>query len=309
MKTGIKNGFFARSGRGRMALGLALLATLATMAGCAGSGPDVRPQDELRVNVDEILTQRAAHPAEPYYPYEMARWNRQAGRTAEARAHLDTALTLDPDYAPAAALLSRMHYESGRHDAAVLLLEDFLARNPEAPDALRVALALNLQALEDFDRSAAVLATCRDKSGPVSTALTFTHLQGDAYLTALPVARAAVKDNPHSAANHNNLGISLLYAGQPDEARTAFLHAVELDPELPGPLYNLAIVANFYFFDPDTGRDYFRRYQTAAAGGPVRDPDDLGTALGMSTTTASRLPDETSQAALMPVAAGGDHAP
>ncbi len=247
------------------------------LAGCSSTG--VGPRNGPAVDLAAVQAQRALAPDEPYWPFQQAQENWRQGQLDLARAHLDTALTLDPDYAPAAALLSRLQFEAGQYGQATVLLRAFIMRNPEAPDALRVALALNLQALAEPERSAEVLATCHDQSGPVRTAQAFVQLQGDDFESSLPDVRATVEANPHSAANHNNHGIALLYAGRPGEARDAFLRALEIDPELPGGLYNLAIVENFYFFDRVAGQDYFQRYQTAMGNRPAADPDDLGVIL------------------------------
>jgi len=200
---------------------------------------------------------------------------------------LDTALTLDPNYAPAVTLLSKTWYDAGQFNQAAQLLRTHLASNPEAPDVMRVALALNLQALSQPDASAEVLATCSTNSGALSTAKTFATLQGSEFLTSLAEAAEAVQENPDSAANHNNHGISLLYVGQPLAAREAFQRALDLEPELPGGLYNMAIVENFYFFDPTASNAYFAQYREVTKGQPLSDPDDLGTILGQDAQTAS----------------------
>ena len=94
-------------------------------------------------------------------------------------------------------------------------------------------------------------------------------------------ARRTLEANPRSAANHNNYGICLLYAGDPRGAREAFRKALEIDPELPGALYNMAIVEATYFFDEASGRAYFARYRQLASD----DPDDLATLLGEEVTS------------------------
>jgi Tfp pilus assembly protein PilF len=95
---------------------------------------------------------------------------------------------------------------------------------------------------------------------------------------AAEAARMALEADPASAANHNNHGIALLYAGRPDAARQAFLDALERDAALPGALYNLAIVEAFYFFDEDAARGWFDRY---VATGSRDDPDDLSAHFGL----------------------------
>lgn len=294
---------FARRRRGGVAIGLAGLIAVLALTGCAGSGAGPRhdPLQEPTVSLAEIRSQRLAAPAEPYWPFQLAAQQWAAGAGELARANLDTALTLDPDYAPAAALLAKIQYEAGEYEAGAERLQSYLDRNAEAPDALRVALALHLQALAEPERAASVLAACGEQNGPVRTARACAVLQSDDFAAGLPLAEAAVADNPRSAANHNNLGISLLYAGQPVAARESFQRALEIDPGLPGALYNLAIVENFYFFDRAAGRDYFQRYQQAAHNRPPADPDELGALL------ANPADGVGTQAALTAAAAGGSH--
>jgi Flp pilus assembly protein TadD len=105
----------------------------------------------------------------------------------------------------------------------------------------------------------------------VATARTYVKLRGEGFLDAEATAREALDANPKSAANHNNLGICLLYDGKPFAAREAFEAALAIDPQLPGALYNLAIVETVYDFDPDAGRRWFDRYLEVASD----DPDDL----------------------------------
>ncbi len=278
MRASLKN---ALHGSRTIAFVLAALFAASILSGCSGTGagPQDDPTAGHRVDLAAAQAQRALAPDEPYWSFVQGKEFWRQGQLDVARAHLDTALTTDPDYAPAAALLSRIEFEAGQYEMAAELLGGFIARNPDAPDPLRVALALNLQALAEPERSAEILAACADQSGSVRTAQAYVQLQGADFESSLPAVQAVVEANPNSAANHNNHGIALLYSGQPEEARAAFLRALKIDPDLPGGLYNLAIVENFYFFDRAAGQDYFKRYQTAMGNRPAADPDDLGAIL------------------------------
>jgi Flp pilus assembly protein TadD len=80
-----------------------------------------------------------------------------------------------------------------------------------------------------------------------------------------------LKKNGKSAVNHNNYGITKLRAGEPETAREAFLTAIEIDPSLPGPYYNLAILEKFYRFNDEAAVKWFGLYQERSRD----DPDGL----------------------------------
>ncbi|MGH2570961.1 MAG: hypothetical protein ACRDGR_07030, partial [bacterium] len=188
---------------------------------------------------------------------------------------LRAALAADPAHLPSVSLLSRLWWDARRHEEAVALLE--AARDAgNFPPELAAALALHYDALERVEEAANTAAQAEHDADRASlrSALAFLKLRGDDYLHAESVARRALDVDP-SAANHNNFGITKLYAGEPAAARDAFLEAHRLDPELPGPCYNLAIVEHFYFFDTDRARDWFRKYRELA----TEDPDGLAAAL------------------------------
>jgi Flp pilus assembly protein TadD len=164
------------------------------------------------------------------------------------------------------------------------MLEGYIAAHADAPDELRAALALHLDAVDDTERAAAMIATCTGASGDVYAARTYVTLRGNTPAQALSVAKAAVDANGRSAVNHNNYGVALLHAGRPVEARAAFAKALEIDSALPGALYNMSIVEVFYFFDEEAGRRWFDRYTQVA----LEDPDDLATVFKVDMTRLSR---------------------
>ena len=96
-------------------------------------------------------------------------------------------------------------------------------------------------------------------------------LRGEKPEAATEMARAALDDDPRSAVNQNNYGITQLRAGDPKAARSAFLRAIEIDPKLPGPYYNLAILERFYMFDEEAATRWLKEYRERAS----EDPDGL----------------------------------
>jgi superkiller protein 3 len=279
--------------RGVCAALAVLLAVAAT--GCSWmGGPPGDPAttlDAADARPEAVAAARAAAwdrmqlaPREPYWPFRVGELYEAEDSTAEAVTYLQRALALDPTYAPAVALLSKVYYDAGMHEDGVALLDGYVTGNPGAPDALRAALALHLEALGDVDRANAVLAECSEDSKDARAARTFVSLRGDGFESSLEVARRALDADPNSAANHNNYGIALLYAGKPLEARKAFLEALELDGSLPGALYNMAIVESFYFFDDDAAREWYAKYRRLASD----DPDGLEAHFGADVSARSR---------------------
>lgn len=263
----------------RTILWIAVLALL--IAGCGGGSGSVAPSDDVALDHAKELTearaQRIAHPVEAYWPWRIAELELALGNRETAALELGQALELDPNHSPSLLLSSKLLYESGRNEEAIALLEGAIQRGAPEADALRVALALNLEAIGAAEAAGEVLAACAGAPDVHPTAETFISLRGDNYLQSRPIAEAALEADPASAANHNNYGIALLYDGEPEQARASFLEALELDPGLAGALYNLAIVEAYYFYDLDRGREWFRRY----AALDDEDPDDLGTLFGV----------------------------
>jgi tetratricopeptide (TPR) repeat protein len=280
------------------ALGLLCCYLIVTIGGCSTSGwlkvpftggePAQEPAEDLnRGQIAKALVFAAEkmrlHPQEPYWPFRLAELYSAADSTDRAMAFLDYTLDLDPGYAPAATLLSKHYYEQEYYEAGIDLLEDFVSRNSDAPDAVRAALALHLEAVGDVDGAHSVLKQCRGSSQEVRAAQTFVSLRDDDTEAAIKAAKQALDSDSRSAANHNNYGIALLLAGRPTEARESFLTALELNKELPGALYNMAIVETFYFFDEAKGRAWFVRYRRHASA----DPDDLASVFGTDLTENS----------------------
>jgi len=215
-------------------------------------------------------------PGEPYWGYRTAEIYVESDSLALAEAALKACLARDPVYVPALALLSKLYYDSGRHDQGVQLLEAARGRAGAFPNgvpaALLAGLALHYEALGRHDQAVAVAAVARhpgdDRTG---TALVYVTLRGDHPEAAADLARAALDENSHSAANQNNYGITKLRSGDPKAARDAFLRAIDLDSRLPGPYYNLAIVERFFFFNEEAAARWLTAYRERASD----DPDNL----------------------------------
>jgi len=212
-----------------------------------------------------------ATPREPYWPYHLAELYLGQDSSAEAIDQLKSSLAIDSNYAPSISLLSQIYYNAHMYPQAVTLLEDYLARNAQAPDALRASLALNYEAMGDTDKADAALASCTAGARDAQCPRVLASLRKNDATALLAEARNALDADGHSAANHNNYGIALLVAGRPFDARDEFKRALDIDGNLAGALYNMAIVQTFYFFDDTSGRDWYARYLKL----DTDDPDNL----------------------------------
>ncbi len=279
----------------RAILCLAAVALMAATNGCSWLGwvPGMGHDDAIDMPknagqaVDAMTAVQLkiqAAPNEPYWRFHQAELYEASDSTTQAVASLKAALAIDPAYAPAASLLSKIYYRSGLYADGVALLNDVLARDPHAPDALRADLALHLDAMGELDQAATTIASCTGDPRETDAARAYVTLRGNDPKSAMDAARRAVEADGKSAVNHNNYGVALLHAGHPVEARESFKKALELDDHLPGALYNMAIVEAFYFFDDDAGRGWYARYKQVSKD----DPDDLESVLGTDVTRLSR---------------------
>jgi tetratricopeptide (TPR) repeat protein len=280
-------------GTGRVALRvLALLVMLASLPGCASvhhmkfwggsshanvtAAPAPAPVEKHRDPLEEAEANAQVTPAEPYWPFRVAELELARDSTAAAERALERSLSRDHDYAPALALLTKIQYQSGRNLDAIQRLEEARQRAAAAgrpfPPELAAGLALQYDAIDRLDRASPITATLpADGSADEETAQVFLRLRGEAPDSAVALAEKAVHDEPKRAANQNNYGITRLRAGDPDGAREAFQKAIKLDPTLPGPYYNLAILEKFYLFDDAAAAKWYAAYRARSSD----DPDGL----------------------------------
>ncbi len=213
---------------------------------------------------------------EPYWPYAHATRLAGADSLAAAEAELKHALALDPTYAPALALLAELEYRAGRYREGVTLLEPVRlqpeAFSPAARARLLAALALHEDALGDVTRAHAALAAAGDDAAKhAGSAAVYVTLRGATPEAATEMARAVAWREGKSAVHQNNLGITRLRAGDVEGARRAFADAIERDPALPGPYYNLALLEKYWRFDDAAAVRWFRAYWERSHD----DPDGL----------------------------------
>jgi len=229
----------------------------------------------------DARAQSALAPGEPYWPFRIAQLYAGADSTARAEAELKVSLAHDANYAPALSLLSRLYYQSRRHQEAIQLLEAARQR-PKAfpngvPQTLLAGLALHYDAIDRHDLAQQVMSeVTRPDPREGGPAFVYLTLRGDQPEGAGDLAARVVAENAKSAASQNNYGITRLRAGDPESARRAFEKAIDLDPSLPGPYYNLAILEKFYLLDNEAATRWFARYWEHSHD----DPDGLAGAIG-----------------------------
>jgi tetratricopeptide (TPR) repeat protein len=236
--------------------------------GAAARTPSAPSQGKL----EEAREQASLAPREPFWPYRVGELYLAADSTAKAEAALEAALTRDPSYAPAQALLSKLDYQAGRHEQAIARLEDERARSGGLPASLMAGLALHYEALGRTEQAErAIEETARSARGEERSAVVYMTLRGAQPDSASELAAATVRESPRSAVSQNNYGVTRLRAGDVEAARRAFLEAIELDARLPGPYYNLAILEKYYVFDETAATRWFRLYWERSND----DPDGL----------------------------------
>lgn len=249
----------------------AISALVLLASGCASlshDGPGKHDSDGEKL---ELHRASSAEASEPYWPQRLAEIHLAEGNVDSARYYCDLALARSRGYAPAVALRSELHYRRGEYAEAVSLLESARDADGTLRPALGVSLALHLEALGEFDRADQVFRSLPQDDPDVRALHGYRILRGNDFKNAVEPERQLVKSQPDVAAHRNNLGIALLYAGKPAEAKAEFERAHEMDPHLPGPLYNLAIVERFYFFDEESANAYLQSYLRMASD----DPDGL----------------------------------
>jgi tetratricopeptide (TPR) repeat protein len=270
------------------ARGIALLALLlapVTLGGCSVMSlgrhiglPMHHPKVRASAPTDrttETREQIALQPQQPYWPYRLGQIELAADSLDAAEAALRASLERDPNYAPALSLLSKLYFETGRHAEAVKLLEPARSRpgafSSDARQMLLAGLALHEDALGRPDLAGAALTgMARADLEHAGSAMVYVTLRGETPDSAGALATAALGAD-RSAANLNNFGITRLRAGDPESARRAFQSAIDRDPSLPGPYYNLAILEKYYRLDDAAAARWFKTYWKRSQD----DPDSL----------------------------------
>ena len=223
----------------------------------------------------EARERAMAEPQEPYWPYRLGQLQWEADSLPAAEAALKASLTRERTYAPSLALLSKLYFDSGRHQEAITMLEPVRSQpdafTPETRQVLLAGLALHQDALGHLDLAESLVPTSGHADMKrAGSAMVYVMLRGE-HPDAAEAPAVAALDAGKNAVNLNNFGITRLRAGDPPAARKAFLSAIERDPTLPGPYYNLAILEKYFLFDDAAASRWFSAYWKRSQA----DPDSL----------------------------------
>ncbi|SEU35872.1 Tfp pilus assembly protein PilF [Myxococcus fulvus] len=172
------------------------------------------------------------------------------------------ALKGDERHTHAMQVLAQVYYREGKHELARMVLEN--ARDIAPADAATrnalglVYLALNVrpQALEEFKEAAKLrpdFAEARNNFGAMLN-------EAQDYAAAVTELEAAVRSAPDFAAARLNLGNAYRGTGDFERSKAEYERVLELRPQQPDPLFNLAIL---YLDVEPPGGDPVGRYKTA----------------------------------------------
>jgi tetratricopeptide (TPR) repeat protein len=133
------------------------------------------------------------------------------------------------------------HLQAGRLDEAERVYEEILRERPDSAAAL---LSLAVVAARKGDHVLAI-ERCR-RAIEIEPDLIDAHQQlGMSALAlgrlaeAVAALEAAAALNPHDKTIQNRLGVAYVRSGRPDDARTAWRRALEIDPTYEGARHNL----------------------------------------------------------------------
>jgi tetratricopeptide (TPR) repeat protein len=195
-------------------------------AGIAGAVQFVKDASRRRVavalvmvGVAAIITNRemlSSPLMQAITEHNLATALQEEGRTDEAIAHYQRALSIRPDYAPAYNNLGTALMAKGEHAAAVAAFRQSLRLQPQS------ASARQLLADATYDLGSALI-------------------ERGAFAQAEAPLREAIELDPRYAEAHNNLGIVLASTGRLAEAVAHWERALEIRPGFVDAQRNLAL--------------------------------------------------------------------
>ena len=134
--------------------------------------------------------------------------------------------------------------------------------SPELQQAYDQALA-HLKAGRDKEAEQALLALTRrapELSGPHAN-LGVVYQRGGQTKAAIEALNRAIVLNPRRAVYYNELGIINRKEGKFDDARRAYVKALDTDPDYALAHLNIAILYDLYLQEPKQALPHYQRYQ------------------------------------------------
>ncbi|HTJ68655.1 MAG TPA: tetratricopeptide repeat protein [Actinospica sp.] len=188
------------------------------------------------------------------------------GRAAQAREVAASVLAARPDNAAALRLLSRCHAALGEHREAVRVARAAVAADPAAEHGYRI-LSMALRRIKSHRKAAAAAAEAvrlapQEWRAYAALAQSLYRVNLNRALAAAEQARRLAPENPET---HYLCGVTLrAMRFRENEARAAFLRALEIDPQHTPSLNGLALL------DQSQGRftSATRRFRSGLGANP-----------------------------------------
>ena len=181
------------------------------------------------------------------------------GRTTEALAYLQRALSLNPNHAEMQNNLGIIFGQQGKLDQAKTCFEKAIAGKKDFAQAYyNLGIILNgeeqfAQAITCYQKALSITPNYADAYNNLGNALSGQNKFSEAIINY----QKAVALNPNYAEAHNNLGVAFKKQGQITEAMAYFQQAIDLKGNYTDAENNLAVTLNEQRqFDPDNANIY-----------------------------------------------------
>ena len=186
-------------------------------------------------------------PLDPAILHNVAEVLRIHSRYADAVANYRAALEIDAEFAPAYAGLGIALLQQERYAESLEALERALALQPDLPlagSSLHIFLGQAAQKLGRPDAGDYFVRAVQNDPNDLEALdhLAMARFGQQRYEEALSLYRTMIDIDPDSAITHSNLGATLFYLGQLEDALSSIERALALDPDLESALVGQRVV-------------------------------------------------------------------